>query len=395
MGGVKRPRDPAQSTSSQNATNPTSSSPYVPMFESFRAELDEHYDRRERVVKTSRDITALSKKMYKAHSDRDVLTRASLTTRTESVPSSSFPPSILSSTKPLSSQINSLFTSLGPDLFPTSGTGSDQISTLNPYRYHYQLSPGIQEFIESLAFSHYLQFQRLISPAEVASALQIPVQTVDATFNGDGKETVPGAEAEVDPRDAKDSSSNAVTQQIPLTEADYVGGIADLVGEMMRFGITGVATRGALPGGTDQLQRRWNFEDDNNMDIDGATQANSKTAPSNHQRETECESPHDRSILTDLRDLRSSFESLIIPGNVASGGGRGSAGRGSGGGSLAGVIASKMGTMKQSVEKVEYAAYGLVVRGSERPKGWVAEWEGDGRRNETLGGAGPEAVESY
>lgn len=39
------------------------SSPYMPMFETFRAELDEHHDRRERVIKASRDITAQSKKM--------------------------------------------------------------------------------------------------------------------------------------------------------------------------------------------------------------------------------------------------------------------------------------------------------------------------------------------
>lgn len=34
------------------------------MFETFRDELDQHHDRRERVIKTSRDITALSKKMF-------------------------------------------------------------------------------------------------------------------------------------------------------------------------------------------------------------------------------------------------------------------------------------------------------------------------------------------
>lgn len=33
------------------------------LFEGFRAELDEHYDRKERIVKASRDATALSKKM--------------------------------------------------------------------------------------------------------------------------------------------------------------------------------------------------------------------------------------------------------------------------------------------------------------------------------------------
>jgi len=38
-------------------------SPFMPMFEQFRSELDNHHDRRERVIKASRDITAASKKM--------------------------------------------------------------------------------------------------------------------------------------------------------------------------------------------------------------------------------------------------------------------------------------------------------------------------------------------
>ncbi len=38
-------------------------SPFMPMFEKFRDELDEHHDRRERIIKTSRDVTAASKKM--------------------------------------------------------------------------------------------------------------------------------------------------------------------------------------------------------------------------------------------------------------------------------------------------------------------------------------------
>lgn len=37
---------------------------YTSMFESFRDELDEHHDRRMRIGKVSRDVTALSKKMY-------------------------------------------------------------------------------------------------------------------------------------------------------------------------------------------------------------------------------------------------------------------------------------------------------------------------------------------
>ena len=45
-------------------TREQQSNPYLPMFNHFRDELDEHHDRRERVIKASRDITALSKKMY-------------------------------------------------------------------------------------------------------------------------------------------------------------------------------------------------------------------------------------------------------------------------------------------------------------------------------------------
>lgn len=42
----------------------TASSPFMPMFEQFRQELDEHHERRERIIKASRDVTAASKKMY-------------------------------------------------------------------------------------------------------------------------------------------------------------------------------------------------------------------------------------------------------------------------------------------------------------------------------------------
>jgi len=57
--GVKRPH--AEMAEQEAPT--TSSSPIMSMFEGFRTELDEHHDRRERIIKASRDITASSKKM--------------------------------------------------------------------------------------------------------------------------------------------------------------------------------------------------------------------------------------------------------------------------------------------------------------------------------------------
>jgi hypothetical protein len=56
--GQKRPRSDTMEDPS------TQQSPFMPMFETFRAELDEHHDRRERTIKASRDITAASKKMF-------------------------------------------------------------------------------------------------------------------------------------------------------------------------------------------------------------------------------------------------------------------------------------------------------------------------------------------
>jgi len=55
--GQKRPRDETMDAQQ------TPASPFLPMFETFRQELDDHHDRRERVIKASRDITAASKKM--------------------------------------------------------------------------------------------------------------------------------------------------------------------------------------------------------------------------------------------------------------------------------------------------------------------------------------------
>lgn len=57
MLGVKRSYDGAEKQQEAKV------SPFMPMFETFRSELDQHHDRRERIIKASRDITAASKKM--------------------------------------------------------------------------------------------------------------------------------------------------------------------------------------------------------------------------------------------------------------------------------------------------------------------------------------------
>ncbi|KAL9630725.1 MAG: hypothetical protein Q9164_006273 [Protoblastenia rupestris] len=113
-----------------------------------------------------------------------------------------------------------------------------------------------------------------------------------------------------------------IPYNVMLTEEDYALGLFDLSGELMRFAITSLATTGTLPGGRG----------------DG-----------------------DRTILGDLRLLRLLFESL----DTTAGNGSGSP--------FKRDVEGKLEVLKQSVEKVEVAAYGMIIRGRERPKGWVPE----------------------
>lgn len=67
MAGIKRSWEGEMVTSTSDDVTMSNSedSPQSvqSIFESFRDELDDHHDRRERIVKASRDITALSKKV--------------------------------------------------------------------------------------------------------------------------------------------------------------------------------------------------------------------------------------------------------------------------------------------------------------------------------------------
>ena len=103
----------------------------------------------------------------------------------------------------------------------------------------------------------------------------------------------------------------------------------------MRFAITSMATTGVLPRG----------------------------APPEGG-----EGGEGREILTDLRSLRTCFESLdtTLGGKDFT--------------PLKRDVEKKMEVMRTCVEKVEIAVYGMIIRGRERPKGWVPDLGGGGER---------------
>lgn len=159
--------------------------------------------------------------------------------------------------------------------------------------------------MEAVSFQHYLETQTLI------------------TYD-DAKRRIPG--------------------DVDLTEDDYILGIFDLVGELMRFAITAMATNGSLLGSTTESE--------------GTELGDSNS-----------------NILSDLRSLRTFLEAMDTTSATSSGA------------ALGRDVEKKMEVMKTCVEKVENAVYGMIIRGRERPKGWMPDLDG--------GGGTREAVEGY
>jgi predicted translin family RNA/ssDNA-binding protein len=147
---------------------------------------------------------------------------------------------------------------------------------INAYRYQRQISPGIQEFMEAVLFRHYLETESILSPRE---------------------------------------ASKLMPENLLLTDDDYILGLFDMTGELMRYAITQMATHGVLPVGR---------------------------------------SPERANLLVGLQDLRVELEALNTSASYA----------------LTKDVGQKMSTTRASVEKVENAVYSMTVRGKERPKGW-------------------------
>lgn len=152
-------------------------------FETFKADIDHHYDRREKLIKISRDITALSKKMiFSLH-------------RIPILP-------ILSAPDAIPSDIAKEVAKYESSIRELSSQAILELMDANTWRYQRNISPAIQEYVEAITFRFYIEHQ------------SIPTHT----------------------------ETQAMLEPLTLTPADYILGIADLTGELARRAIAALAS---------------------------------------------------------------------------------------------------------------------------------------------------------
>ena len=172
-------------------------------------------------------------------------------------------------------------------------TIAGDVQGLNSFRYAQNLY-GHQEYIEALSFQYYLESRSLISYENVCNKL--------IQFGG-----------------------------ITLPPEDYILGVYDMTGELMRFAIGNMATTGRMP----ELQ---------NQSVISGTCGSSDNDTAGMRDEPI------RSLLSDLRELRKSLDNFdFAAGSPA----------------FRAEVERKGEVMRASVDKVENALYGLVVRGNE------------------------------
>lgn len=184
----------------------------------------------------------------------------------------------------------------------------DDVSGIRRYRYNLIC---LEEFVEAISFAHYLEHQSLISPKTTQESL-----------------------GEVN---------------IPFTAADYIYGIFDLTGEMMRFATTVTALTGAIPTGPAVAEKASAVEggEDSTM-TDGGDEAASSAAAA--------AAAAPRNILGDLQEVSSMLQLVQLHDRN---------------------YKKKKDVMIEQVRKVERVGYGVTVRGNERPKGWMPDMADD------------------
>ncbi|KAL4237247.1 hypothetical protein ACF0H5_001966 [Mactra antiquata] len=217
------------------------SSPVIQMFKCFQKQLDQRHDKYERIVKLNRDITIESKRAI------FMLQRVTV-----------------------AGDCSDIFQQVDEKLLAVEKTKfleiAKEIEQEDPFQFLRAYSSGLQEYIEALSFNYFLKNNSLIKLEDVQARLSFKREssekTVDSASDGQVKDANPDIKDPI--MDVKDTNLDNVKvtntdgincSEVPIemdtTDSDlsvyipnseYILGVADLTGEMMRRAINSVGS---------------------------------------------------------------------------------------------------------------------------------------------------------
>uniref|UniRef100_A0A914WT32 Translin-associated protein X n=1 Tax=Plectus sambesii TaxID=2011161 RepID=A0A914WT32_9BILA len=164
------------------------------LFLDYQAELDDKHDRYERIVKVSRDITISSKRII-------FLLHRITTAKTDAEKVA------------ILAEASERLIAVRENLFFVV---AKELEDLDQNQYNRAITAGIQEYIEVCSFEMFLRCRKLINRDEIQA---------DLVF--------------ILPEDHPENPGKRVSVQVSV--ADYLCGIGDLGGELMRFAINSIS----------------------------------------------------------------------------------------------------------------------------------------------------------
>ncbi|XP_046571114.1 translin-associated protein X-like isoform X1 [Haliotis rubra] len=181
-------------------TDVDENSTVIKAFREFQVLLDTRHDKYERLVKLSRDVTIESKRTI------FMLHRVAGNEDSES---------LLAQTLEKLNNIKLI----------KMMKISEELEGEDPYQFLRAYSPGLQEFIEAVTFYHYLHSGSLVTLQQIQDDLTFP--TPHPAVENVADITAPNVKREV-------------TVQVLIPPLEYMLGVADLTGELMRLTINSV-----------------------------------------------------------------------------------------------------------------------------------------------------------
>lgn len=163
----------------------------VQQFRAYAAELDAKHDRYERIFKINRDVGIESKRIIFLLHTIDKESKRNV---------------VLDAAK---SRLDNMARTLFKDI-------ANELNGQDAYQFHRAYRAGLEEYVEALTFHEYLQNGEMQDCTKLESAL---------TYH-----TTP-----------TDSTEQSITRKVMVTPTDYILGIADLTGELMRKCINNLA----------------------------------------------------------------------------------------------------------------------------------------------------------